>query len=72
MFYGQQKKGANNLFLVVKKSGNCHFLGKTFSFHVPGELLVADKTGIKDLSNKLVPLIRAMCGAKKAVPVPAL
>jgi hypothetical protein len=35
------------------------------TYHVPGELLVADKTGIKDLSNKLVPLIRALCGAKK-------
>jgi hypothetical protein len=32
---------------------------------VHGEFLVAGKAGIKDLSNKLVPLICALCGAKK-------
>jgi hypothetical protein len=34
-------------------------------YHICGELLVADKAGIKDLTSKLVPLIRALNGARK-------
>jgi hypothetical protein len=33
--------------------------------HINGELLIADKAGVKDLTNKLVPLIRALSGVKK-------
>jgi hypothetical protein len=34
-------------------------------YHINGELVVADKAGIKDLTSKLVPLIRALKGARK-------
>jgi hypothetical protein len=35
------------------------------TYHITGELVVADKAGIKDLSGKLVLLICTLCGAKK-------
>jgi hypothetical protein len=34
-------------------------------YHINSELVVADKAGVKSLTNKLVPLIRALRGAKK-------
>jgi hypothetical protein len=39
-------------------------------YHINGELVVADKAGIKDLTNKLVPLIRALNGARKVFLAP--
>jgi hypothetical protein len=39
-------------------------------YHINGELVVADKAGIKDLTSKLVPLIRALKGAKKLFLAP--
>jgi hypothetical protein len=57
----------NSVYLVGGAGGTKYLPSRSADgiYHVPGELLVADKTGIKDLSNKLVPLIRALCGAKK-------
>jgi hypothetical protein len=42
----------------------------TRHYHINGELVVADKAGIKNLTNKLVPLIRALSGV--AVVTPAI
>jgi hypothetical protein len=39
-------------------------------YHINGELVVADKAGIKDLTSKLVPLIRALNGARKVFLAP--
>jgi hypothetical protein len=39
-------------------------------YHINGELVVADKAGIKDLTSKLVPLIRSLKGAKKLFLAP--
>jgi hypothetical protein len=34
-------------------------------YHINGELIIADKQAVKDLTGKLVPLIRTLCSAKK-------
>jgi hypothetical protein len=39
-------------------------------YHIKGELVVADKAGIKDVMNKLVPLIQALSGARKLFLTP--
>jgi hypothetical protein len=57
----------NSLYLVGGTGGTkslpAH--GTDGCYHITGELVIADKAGIKDLSGKVVPLIRALCGAKK-------
>jgi hypothetical protein len=57
----------NSVYLVGGTGGTKSLpaRGMDGCYNIRGELLVADKAGIKDLSDKLVPLICALCGAKK-------
>jgi hypothetical protein len=57
----------NSVFLVGGAGGTRHLPVRdaTRVYHVDGELLVADKAGVKELTSKLTPLIRALSGAKK-------
>jgi hypothetical protein len=51
-----------NISLPVRDSGG--------RYHINGELVIADKAGIKDLTSKLVPLIQALSGARKVFLAP--
>jgi hypothetical protein len=57
----------NSVYLVGGTGGTKSLPSRSMDrcYHITGELVVADKAGIKDLSGKLVPLICALCGAKK-------
>ncbi len=57
----------NSVFMVGGAGGtkNLPIRDECGHYHINGELVVADKSGIKDLTNKLFPLIRSVCGAKK-------
>jgi hypothetical protein len=44
--------------------------GSDGKYHVIGELVVADKAGIKDLVSKLVPMLKALSGARKLLLSP--
>jgi hypothetical protein len=57
----------NSVFMVGGTGGTRHLPARdaTGVYHVDGELVVADKAGVKELTSKLAPLIRALGGAKK-------
>jgi hypothetical protein len=62
----------NCVFMAGGAGGtkNLPVRGHDGKFHVIGELVVADKAGIKNLAGKLVPLLKALGGAKKLVLSP--
>jgi hypothetical protein len=62
----------NSVFLVGGAGGTKSLPVRDSAgrYHINGELVVADKAGIKDLTSKLVPLIRALNGAKKVFLAP--
>jgi hypothetical protein len=57
----------NSVYMVGGAGGTKHLPLKDIQgvHHADCELVVVDKAGIKDLSNKLTPLIRALLGGKK-------
>jgi hypothetical protein len=57
----------NSVFLVGGTGGtkSLPVRDECGRYHINGELVVADKAGVKDLTNKLVPLIHALKGARK-------
>jgi hypothetical protein len=52
----------NSVFLVGGAGGTKSLPTRDSAgrYHISGELVIADKAGIKDLTSKLVPLIRAI------------
>jgi hypothetical protein len=62
----------NSVFLVGGAGGTKSLPVRDSAgrYHIDGELVVADKAGIKDLTSKLVPLIRALSGARKVFLAP--
>jgi hypothetical protein len=62
----------NSVFLVGGAGGTKSLPIREASghYHINWELLVSDKAGIKELTAMLVPLIRALCGAKKIFLAP--
>ncbi len=62
----------NCVFMAGGAGGtkNLPVCGPDSKYHVIGELVVADKAGIKDLAGKLVPLLKALGGSKKLILSP--
>jgi hypothetical protein len=62
----------NCVFMAGGAGGtkNLPVRGHDGKYHVIGELVVADKAGVKDLAGKLVPLLKALGSAKKLVLSP--
>jgi hypothetical protein len=62
----------NSVFLVGGAGGTKSLPTRDSAgrYHISGELVIADKAGIKDLTSKLVPLIRALSGARKVFLAP--
>jgi hypothetical protein len=63
----------NNSVFLVGGSGGTKSLPIRDSaghYHINGKLLVSDKAGIKELTAMLIPLIRALCGAKNIFLAP--
>jgi hypothetical protein len=62
----------NSVFLVGGAGGTKSLPTRDSAgrYHINGELVIVDKVGIKDLTSKLVPLIRALNGARKVFLAP--
>ncbi len=58
----------NSVFLVGGAGSTRHLPVHDSNgiYHMDGELVLADKAGVKDLSGKMVPLIRALNGEKSS------
>ncbi len=58
----------NSVYMVSGTGGTKHLPTRDIKgvYHMEGELVLADKSGIKDLTKELVPLVRVLGGAKNA------
>jgi hypothetical protein len=62
----------NSVYQVGGPGGTRHLpvSDNTGNFHIDGPLLLADKQGIRDLTNQLTPLIKILEGSKKVFLTP--
>jgi hypothetical protein len=58
----------NSIYLVSGPGGVSYLLARDSSgkYHIDRTLLVADKPGVKDLTAKLVPLVKELGEAKRS------
>jgi hypothetical protein len=64
----------NSVYQVGRLGGTRHLpvLDSCGRYHVDGPLLIADKSGIRDLTSQLTPLIKALSGTRKIFLTPPM